>query len=74
MKPETISEKLMYNTVRLEAENGSCGTGSYFSFNIGENNIPVLITNKHVINNNSNELTRFFLHTANDNGEPDGNI
>jgi len=74
MKPESISEKMMYNTVRLVTNNGSCGTGSFFNFKIGENIVPVIITNKHVINDNCNELTTFFLHTADDNGYPSGNL
>ena len=74
MKPESISERMMYNTVRLVTNDGSCGTGSYFHFGCGENIVPVIITNKHVLNNNCNEETTFFLHTANCDGEPDGNL
>lgn len=74
MKPESISEQMMYNTVRLVTNSDSCGTGSYFNFRIGESIVPVIITNKHVINYNSNETTTFFLHTADSNGEPDGNL
>lgn len=54
----TITEKLSYSTVRIECEmrdgSISCGSGYFFSF---KNNpethqyIPVVITNKHVINN-----------------------
>ena len=49
MKPESISERMMYNTVRLLTSNGSCGTGSYFNFKVGEEIVPVIVTNKHVI-------------------------
>ncbi|MGV8907058.1 MAG: serine protease [Acetobacterium sp.] len=73
MRPESISEKMMYNTVRLLASDGSCGTGSYFNFTIGEHTVPVIVTNKHVINDNPNETTTFLLHTADDNGDPEGN-
>ena len=73
MKPVGISENMMYNTVRLETGNGS-GTGSFFNFQIGESIVPVIITNKHVINYNPSETATFFLHTANDNGEPEGNL
>ena len=31
MKPESISEKLMFNTVRLETESGM-GTGFFYNF------------------------------------------
>lgn len=74
MKPESISEQMMYNTVRLVTNSDSCGTGSYFNFKIGESIVPVIITNKHVINYNSNETTTFFLHTTDNNGDPDGNF
>jgi len=41
---------------------------------IGESVVPVIITNKHVVNYNENEVVTFLLHTANDRGEPDGNL
>lgn len=74
MKPESISELMMYNTIRLVTNDGSCGTGSYFNFKLDERVVTVIITNKHVINNNCIEPTTFYLHTANDNGEPNGNL
>lgn len=49
MNPVSISEQMMYNTIRLETESG-CGTGSYFNYKIGDYLIPVIITNKHVVN------------------------
>ena len=49
MKPESISEKLMFNTVRLETELGM-GTGFFYNFKVGENIYPTIITNKHVVN------------------------
>lgn len=49
MKPESISEKLMFNTVRLETESGM-GTGFFYNFKVGENIYPTIITNKHVVN------------------------
>lgn len=74
MKPVSISEKMMYNTVRLTTSNGSCGTGSFFIFELDKKAVPVIITNKHVVNDNQLEETTFHLHTANDNGEPDSNL
>lgn len=35
MKPVSISEKMMFNTVRLVASDGSSGTGCFYNFNIG---------------------------------------
>ncbi|WP_017814448.1 S1 family peptidase [Paenibacillus shenyangensis] len=47
------SEQLMYCTIRIESEdilgNVSTGTGFYFQFDINDKDIPVIITNKHVI-------------------------
>ena len=47
MKPESLSEKLMFNTVRLETELGM-GTGFFYNFKVGENIYPTIITNRHV--------------------------
>ncbi len=53
----TISEQLAYATVRIECETISgdlaCGTGYFFRFNVKQDTneyVPVVITNKHVIN------------------------
>ena len=73
MKPESISEQMMYNTVRLETEKG-CGTGSYFNFKIGSDIVPIIITNKHVVNYQEQETVTFFVHTKDDNGNRSGNI
>ncbi len=63
-KPQTISEQMLYNTVRLEAGGGSTGTGFFFNFKFSENKtVPVIITNKHVVNGNEDEEVKFFLHT-----------
>lgn len=64
---------MMYNTVRLETTSG-CGTGSYFSFKFGEYTVPVIVTNKHVVNNKEQEKVKFLVHTKDDNGNPIGNI
>ncbi|MFZ2970732.1 MAG: serine protease [Minisyncoccia bacterium] len=71
MKPQTISEQMLYSTVRLVASNGSTGTGFFFNFVFPENKVvPVIITNKHVVNNNQKEEVNFFLHAKNGD-EPD---
>lgn len=60
MKPESISEKLMFNTVRLETELGM-GTGFFYNFKVGENIYPTIITNKHVVNHKQDEnVTQLF--------------
>ena len=63
MEPKTFSEWLMFNTVRLETSNGSSGTGFFYSFDTSDDKfVPILITNKHVINDNPNEVMTFYLH------------
>jgi len=64
----TITEQLAYSTVRIECEmnNGqnSCGSGYFFRFKENQENnqhIPVVITNKHVINNSKNGKLIFTL-------------
>ena len=64
INPKTISEKMMYSTIRLEASNGSTGTGFFFEFRTEDNkHIPVIITNKHVVDGKREAQVRFFLHT-----------
>lgn len=65
-KPQTISEQMQYSTVRIVASNNSYGTGFFFNFNFDNNiMVPVIITNKHVVNNNPKEKVNFFLHAKN---------
>ena len=68
MKPESISEKLMFNTVRLETESGM-GTGFFYNFKVGENIYLTIITNKHVVNHKQDENVSFHLHLREENGE-----
>lgn len=66
MKPITISERMQYNTVRIVASNGSTGTGFFFEFNFNDDKVvPVIITNKHVVNNNQKEVVEFTFHAKN---------
>ncbi len=69
----TPAETLMHNTVRLECtlndNRVSTGTGFFFSFKIDDNNhVPVIITNKHVINNS--KVGTFVFTKSNSQGEP----
>jgi hypothetical protein len=69
IKPQSISEQLMYTTTRLVVGN-SIGTGFFFNFRLSDNvKVPVLITNKHVINNEQHPSVEFLLHL--DNGNED---
>ena len=69
MKPESIAEQLLYSTVRLEALDGSSGTGFFFNFSVNGKRVTILLTNKHVVNYDPNATMRFFLHLIDDNGE-----
>lgn len=73
MRPQSLSEQLMYTTVRIETQEG-VGTGSFFLFSIENKIVPVIITNKHVVNYNKNEVVTFNIHTKNGNSEPDKNV
>ena len=68
INPKTTSEQLLFSTVRLVASNGSTGTGFFFKFGFENNlSVPVIITNKHVVNNNQKENVKFYLHLKNGN-------
>ena len=71
----SASEMISYSTVRIECiyKNGSKGTGTGFFFNFLENKldgkyVPVIVTNKHVIN--GAERGVFIFTTADENGNP----
>jgi len=71
--PLTTAEILMHTTVRLECTladgKTSTGTGFFFSFKLdGNQHIPVIVTNKHVINNSINGT--FVLTKSDDQGNP----
>lgn len=66
MKPVTISERMMFNTIRLVASNGSSGTGFFYNFEIEDKVYPTIITNKHVVNSNPNEIVTFHIHLRTD--------
>ena len=61
MKPESISEQMRFNTVKLETNTG-IGTGFFYNFEINGKLYPTIITNKHVINNKDIEDVKFHLH------------
>lgn len=62
IQPQSISEKLLFSTVRLATEQGS-GTGFFFHFKTDDKKeIPVIVTNKHVVNNKLGQQVKFSLH------------
>lgn len=67
IKPESLSEMLMYTTVMLQTDVGS-GTGFFYNFKIGENIYPAIITNKHVVNYKDDEQVTFSLHLEDEDG------
>lgn len=73
MKPISISEAMMFNTVKLTTSKG-CGTGFFFTFNVDDNLYPVIITNKHVVNNKTQETVTFALHLKNDDDSSTENV
>ena len=71
--PQTISENFLFNTVRIEPVSapGASGTGFFFQFALKDKgNVPVIITNKHVVKNKPIETVKFSLHTK-QNKKPD---
>lgn len=64
----SFSERLMYSTVRIECNTGT-GTGFFFKLlENGENHIPVIVTNKHVV---EGAVTgKFLLTIADENRNP----
>lgn len=63
MFPKSISENLMYSTVRITT-NTNTGTGFFYKFNIKGHDIPVIITNKHVVNYERKKTVTLLLHTG----------
>lgn len=68
----TVSEQLTHSTVRIECDTSdgiSTGTGFFFRcLDDGNQFVPVIATNKHVIAGSTNG--RFHLTLANDEGNP----
>jgi hypothetical protein len=73
IKPTSITEQLLFSTVRLKTS-GGVGTGFFFTFKIGDKIAPVIITNKHVVNNKNIEDVNFLLHVADGGAPTDENI
>lgn len=61
----TISEQMMYSTVRLKTAAGS-GTGFFFTFDIDGVPVPTIVTNRHVVHENANEPVSFETHLDGD--------
>lgn len=69
----TLAQMLIYVTVRLECGladgRASTGTGFFFAFKVDDKNIiPVIVTNKHVID--KSQVGTFVLTRSDDQGNP----
>lgn len=74
MNPIGLSEKMLYSTVFIEAHN-SKGTGFFFNYKIDDKTlIPVIITNKHVVNNEENQNVHMTFHIKRNNHDEETNI
>lgn len=73
-EPCVNSEYLMFNTVRLESFDGSCGTGFFYKFDIDGKQLCGIVTNKHVVGNASDAEMSFFLHLTEDGKTPCANF
>ncbi len=73
INPSSITEQLLFTTVRLETP-GGVGTGFFFNFKIDDKIMPVIITNKHVVNNKNIESVNFLLHVQDNDVPSDENI
>lgn len=80
IEPVTPTEEMMYSTARImgldnQGRETQFGSGFFYQFRVGKNddrNIPVLITNKHVVADA--RKTAFVVHTNSNGGaKPDGN-
>ena len=72
IKPITISEQLLFSTVRIEATGPkgiASGTGFFFNFKADEKRIiPTIIANKHLIKDAI--LGKFYVHEAETSDNP----
>ena len=68
-----IADRLLHTTTRIECfdENGqlSTGTGFFFDMKLADGNVPLLVTNKHVISGSKDG--RLILTTRNEDGSPE---
>jgi hypothetical protein len=75
---DDFTENLSYSTVRIDTirndNKGGSGTGFIYSFKLKEGDVPVLVTNKHVIENVSNCKIVFVSMDENENPVDDKHL
>ncbi|CAM3670454.1 hypothetical protein LLO_p0038 (plasmid) [Legionella longbeachae NSW150] len=59
IQPKTVSEQLLYTTVRIVGETGT-GTGFFFKYKLNNSTeIQFILTNKHVVDGNKSLRLKF---------------
>lgn len=59
IQPKTVSEQLLYTTVRIVGDTGT-GTGFFFKYKLdGSKEIELILTNKHVVDGNNKLFFKF---------------
>ena len=62
--PVTSTEQLLYSTIQISTDTGS-GTGFFYLYRYDNGKqVPIIVTNKHVIDNNPNISVTFSIHTG----------
>jgi hypothetical protein len=78
IEPVTATEQMMYSTARIVGMNAAgaqfkTGTGFFYMFPFADGHIPILVTNKHVIDGVTH--ADFVIHTNSADGKkPDGKV
>ena len=57
----TLAEQLLFSTIMIVTSKGK-GTGFFLGYAIGDKRVPVLCTNRHVLNDNPDEQVSFQVH------------
>lgn len=57
----TLAEQLLFSTVMIKTSKG-LGTGFFLEYAFDEKRVPVFCTNRHVLNDNPDELVNFRVH------------
>lgn len=74
LKFDSFSNQLLLSTIKIKTRVGE-GTGFFFTFKYENGDeVPILITNKHVINNKKLEEVVLIFHTCNNEGISEKNI
>lgn len=67
INPRFFSDQLLFSTVRIEVtladDNRGVGTGFFFNFPVGDKSVPAIVTNRHVVPDDTVSWT-LHLHEA----------